>query len=229
MTTMPWQLEKLSEKTLEINFASQLNNACGGKLLWFGLTQKQEANLGFDIATKIGAGLYIIQMKASATLLKSNERQFKVPHDQLTQLLSLTTGGGGLIPKGCIFYAFPTIGTVSELKLHTNILVNTWLCDVADIPPLGQPLKANGQLRKDGNHYANVSFGVAPISTTRPGLVTFHSKPTEVSMTSGGTFAADYLSVNKGLLECMTANSFQEFWQLCESFERKAFGLVMTS
>ena len=52
MTTMPWGLERLSEKTLELNFASQLNHRCGGTLLWFGLTQKQEAECGFDIATK---------------------------------------------------------------------------------------------------------------------------------------------------------------------------------
>lgn len=45
---MPWGLERLSEKILELNFASQLNHRCGGTLLWFGLTQKQEAECGFD-------------------------------------------------------------------------------------------------------------------------------------------------------------------------------------
>ncbi|SOD24063.1 hypothetical protein SAMN05518800_1203 [Variovorax sp. YR752] len=40
---MPWELERLSEKALELEFASQLNRQRGGKLLWFGLTQKQEA------------------------------------------------------------------------------------------------------------------------------------------------------------------------------------------
>lgn len=228
MTVMPWSKEKLSEKTLEINFASQLNHACGGRLLWFGLTQKQEAEQGFDIATRVGKGLFIVQMKASTHLLKSGERQFKAPHEQLENLRKLTVQGGRAIPKGCVFYAFPVIGTPAELSAHTNVLANTWLCDVADIPRLGAPTTAKGSLRQDGNHYVKVSPGSAPLNSSKPGLATFHSDPVEVDVISGEKLVHVITreGASSGLLEVITHNHFRDFWDLCQQFHRKAFAVA---
>lgn len=79
---------KLSEKTLELNICAQASRLLGAKkkILWFGLTQKQEAKAGFDACTKLGGRLLIFQFKASNRLLRSNERVFLVPHDQLEAL-----------------------------------------------------------------------------------------------------------------------------------------------
>lgn len=228
MTTMPWERERLSEKTLELNFASQLNHACGGKLLWFGLTQKQEAAQGFDIATRVGRGLFIVQMKASMHVLNSGARQFKAPHEQLENLRKLTVNGGGNIPKGCIYYAFPVIGTPIELSNHSSVLANTWLCDVADIPALGNPTTSSGSIRKDGNHYVNVSPGTAPLDSSQPGTATFHSDPVDVDVINGDKFVhvMSHQEASRGLLETMTHNQFRSFWRLCQHFHRKAIAVT---
>ena len=228
MTTLPWGLERLSEKTLELNFASQLNHRCGGTLLWFGLTQKQEAECGFDIATKSGSALFIVQMKASSHILKGSEaRRFKVPHDQLQALQAIKVAGLPL-PKRSVFYAFPVIGTVSELTSHPDIVANTWLCDVADCGAVVAPTKANSAPRKDGCHYVHVSPGKPPVSSGASGTAEWHSKPVKVASTSATGFAAalDSRNAGSGLLSVLNDNHFTDFWRLCESFHRKAFGIV---
>ena len=45
---------RIAEKTIELNFCAQLTARCRG-LLWFGLTQKQEAAAGFDACTRLHA------------------------------------------------------------------------------------------------------------------------------------------------------------------------------
>lgn len=227
MTVMPWDRKKLSEKTLELNFSSQLNHRCGGKLLWFGLTQKQEAEAGFDIATRVGKGLFIVQMKASSKVLRSKERQFKVPHDQLQSLLSLKVAGAPL-PTGSVFYAFPTLGTTADLAAHNDVLGNTWLCDVAGLGAVTAPTTKSGANRKNGCHYVNVEPGEAPIAPGTKGKATFHSDPVTVHTWLGSDFAGEIVAGNasRGLLEVMSGNRFTEFWTLCERFHRKAFGIV---
>lgn len=225
---MPWSLERLSEKTLELNFASQLNHRCGGMLLWFGLTQKQEAECGFDIATKSGNSLFIVQMKASSHILKgSDARKFKVPDDQLQSLRAIKVAGLSL-PKRSVFYAFPVIGTVGELTAHPDIVHNTWLCDVTDCGAVAAPTKADGTLRKDGCHYVHVLPGKPPLSTGVPGIAEWHSKPVEVAAIPAGGFASelDSRDAGRGLLSVLNDNHFSDFWRLCECFQRKAFGIV---
>lgn len=225
---MPWGLERLSEKSLELNFASQLNHRCGGSLLWFGLTQKQEAECGFDIATKRGSSLFIVQMKASSHVLKgSAARKFKVPDDQLRQLLAIKVGGKPL-PKGSVFYAFPVIGTVAELTAHPDVVANTFLCDVADCGAVTAPTKADGKPRKDGCHYVHVTPGKPPVSTGAKGIAEWHSEPVQVPAIHATSFAAglETRDAGRGLLSVMTDNNFSDFWRLCDSFQRKAFGIV---
>ncbi len=228
MTDMPWGLEHLSEKTLELNFASQLNHRCGGNLLWFGLTQMQEARCGFDIATRIGSALFIVQMKASTTVLKgSGARKFKVPDDQLQRLRAVNLGGCPLPPRS-VFYAFPVIGTVKELNAHPDVLANTWLCDVADCGAVGAPTKANGSLRKDECHYVHVSPGEPPLPAGACGTAEWHSEPVEVKAFTASDFAAKVAQreSGRGLLLNLNDNHFENFWQLCEAFNRKSFGIV---
>lgn len=228
MKVMPWELDKLSEKTLEINFASQLNHHCGGKLLWFGLTQQQEARAGYDIATRVGKALFVVQMKASNHLLRTKERQFKVPHEQLENMLKLKPGGAPF-PSRSVFYAFPVLGNTGDLAKNPHILRNTWLCDVADLKALKVPTTKSGLTRKDGCHYVNVSPGEAPLMPGAIGKAVFHSEPVTVKTQLGDSFATSIinLSLGSGLLEVMTDNNFQDFWKLCELFHRKAFGVVL--
>lgn len=231
MTVMPWDRAKLSEKTLELNFASQLNHACRGSLLWFGLTQKQEAEQGFDIATRVGRGLFIVQMKASTRVLRGSARQFKAPHDQLESLRSLTSGGLVKLPNS-VFYAFPVIGTPGELAKHKYVLHNTWLCDVASIPAVGLPTKRGGGLRADGNHYVNVFPGLAPLPAGVTGIATFHSDPVEALLLSGTAFAERLLNQDSdipgrmGLLADLTHNDFSRFWAFSQHLGRKAFAIA---
>jgi hypothetical protein len=247
---------RVSEKTLELNFASQMNFHFGGKLVWFGLTQLQEAKAGFDIATQIGAGLFIVQMKASNTILKSGTRQFRAPHTQLQNLLKAKlTPAAVPIPGQSVFYAFPTIGSLAELTAYPDVFVNTWLCDVMGLGALGPPTLAAPPgvppaLRNDGCHYVDVSPGKPPIvlspatgavsgvpSVAPVGTATFHSVPLEVDVLSGtqAFFASSQprgsnnREISPGLLQVMTnRENFDDFWRLCESFERKAFGIVIT-
>lgn len=228
MTAMPWELDKLSEKTLELNFASQLNHRCGGKLLWFGLTQQQEAKAGYDIATRIGKSLFVVQMKASNHLLKSKERQFKVPHEQLESMLKLTLGGLPL-PSRSVFYAFPVLGKTKDLADYPDVLGNTWLCDVAGLKTVTAPTTKTGRIRKDGCHYVNVLPGEPPISkSATSGMAVFHSEPVTVVTQRGDAFASNLIEsrLGSGLLEVMNSNNFRDFWNLCELFHRKAFGVV---
>lgn len=228
MTAMPWELDKLSEKTLELNFASQLNYRCGGKLLWFGLTQQQEAKAGYDIATRIGKSMFVVQMKASNHLLKKKERQFKVPHEQLESMLKLTLGGAPF-PSRSVFYAFPVLGKTQELADYPDVLGNTWLCDVADLKAVTVPTTRKGHPRKDGCHYVNVSPGEAPLTPGVIGKAVFHSEPVTVKTQLGDVFASNIIEsrLGRGLLQEMTDNNFRDFWELCELFHRKAFGVVL--
>jgi hypothetical protein len=230
MTVMPWQLDKLSEKTLELNFASQLNYHCGGKLLWFGLTQQQEARAGYDIATRIGKALFVVQMKASNHVLKTEpkERRFKVPHEQMESMLKLTPGGTAF-PSRSVFYAFPVLGNTGDLASYPDVLGNTWLCDVADLRAVTVPTTRTGHPRKDGCHYVNVAPGEAPIAPGASGTAVFHSEPVTVITQRGDAFASDLIESRRGrgLLEVMTNNNFRDFWKLCELFHRKAFGVVL--
>lgn len=231
MTLMPWDRKKLSEKTLELNFASQLNHACGGKLLWFGLTQQQEAEQGFDIATRIGRGLFIVQMKASTRVLRTGERQFKAQHHRLEALRHLTSGGHTALVNS-VFYAFPVIGTPGELSNHRDVLANTWLCDVGKIPPVGLPTKRNGGLRSDENHYVNILPGRAPLKRGTTGTATFHSDPVEAPLVSGPDFARQILEgapdepAFRGLLAGLTHNNFDQFWEFSQNLGRKAFAIA---
>ena len=233
---MPWGLERLSEETLELNFASHLNHQCGGTLLWFGLTQKQEAGCGFDIATRFGSALFIVQMKASEHVLKASDaRKSKVPDDQLQQLRVIKVTGCPL-PKRSIVYAFPVIGTVGELAAHSDVVANTWLCDVADCGAVGAPNKSDGTPRKDGCHYVHVSAGKPPLTAGASGVAEWHSDPVRGTAIQASSFAAQLVErrAGMGLLSAFNGNAegtnsnnqFPDFWRLCESFHRKAFGVV---
>lgn len=141
---------RLPEKTIELNFCAELTAAWamhGFHVLWFGPTQKQEAKLGFDAATKLQNGtLYLFQFKASSHVLGSGARRFHAPHRQM-QILQAMSGKA----TRSVFYVFPTIGTTQELQQSPSVLNNSLLMDVAQFP---SPIPAT--TRAHGDHLVDV-------------------------------------------------------------------------
>jgi hypothetical protein len=143
---------RLSEKTLELSFCAQLAERWGLRnVIWFGLTQMQERRLGFDACSRINGRLMIFQFKASNVMRNSwrfprPQRRFTIPHDQLVQLRELATG----LPRA-VYYAFPDLGTTRELSQNRDLIQQTWVLDVATLPPASSiPVPTNRARR----HYA---------------------------------------------------------------------------
>jgi hypothetical protein len=105
---------KLAEKTIELTACAQFGQLFGARMVWFGLTQKQERQHGFDAATNLGGHAFILQFKASATVLKTGTyagcRRFACQHQQMVQLRARFGG----THNGC-FYFLPNVGTFNDL------------------------------------------------------------------------------------------------------------------
>lgn len=149
---------RVPEKTIELNFCAELTALWAKKrqgVLWFGPTQKQEARLGFDAATRLGGSVFLFQFKASCHLLRSGERRFHAPHQQMCRLQTFCQGS-----SRAVFYVFPTFGTSAELLRAPSVLHNSLLLDVKDLPsPIPRPTKRSGGLRVTGNHLVDVDQG----------------------------------------------------------------------
>ena len=162
---------RVSEKSLEINFCSQLARLSSHRVVWFGLTQKQEADWGFDVATRLGGLLVAFQMKAPSRDLVAacpHAKQFQLPHQQLMSLQALLTHHRR--PR-TVFYALPLLRTTAELQAaNGDVLASTMLLDVSGIPSLAAPTTASGTPRKSGIHYLDISHAGA----------TIHSDPVDV-------------------------------------------------
>ena len=96
---------RVAEKTIELNFCAQANRVTRRRLIWFGLTQRQDAKFGFDACTKLGGRLLILQFKASNYVLRSKDRRFYAPHIQMMRLPCLESA------QRSIFYVLPMVGT----------------------------------------------------------------------------------------------------------------------
>lgn len=164
---------RLPEKTIELNFCAELSASwaqAGYHVLWFGPTQKQEARLGFDAATKSNGRLYLFQFKASCHVLSGGTRRFHAPHHQMVLLQQASRHRAR-----SVFYVFPTVGTTAELSASPSVLDNSLLMDVhglpATIPP---PTGRSGSLRKSKSHYVDVN----PVRR----VATIHSDPFSVKL-----------------------------------------------
>ncbi|MGB5909060.1 MAG: hypothetical protein WBG87_16740 [Stenotrophomonas maltophilia] len=204
---------KLSEKTLELNICAQASRLLGAKhqILWFGLTQKQEAKAGFDACTKLAGRLLIFQFKASNRLLKSNERVFLAPHDQLDALRNQVKAS-----SRSVFYAFPLVGSTSELKKNPDLLSQTWLVDVASLSSIGLPTKSDGTLRKNGCHNVYVT----------PKKAVFHSEPVSAEAMSFGSFIETGFPGADGI-DRVFARDFERFWDFARNLSSGARAMVL--
>src|SRR5262249_8554671 len=137
---------RLSEKTIELNFCAQMSRRYPGRLLWFGLTQRQEARAGFDACARLGGWLALFQVQASSHDGHAGGR-FHAPHDQLQALRRRVR------PGRRIFYVFPLIGDTYEIVKNGDFLSRSWLLDVAILPnSYPEPTTAAGSKRRSGIH-----------------------------------------------------------------------------
>jgi len=118
---------RLSEKTFELNFCNQFERLVKKKIFWFGLTQKQESQLGFDAATILRGDCFFFQFKASKHVLKNKTRKFYTSHKQLINLQKLAVAGLN------VFYVLPNIGETIELIQNPDLFNYTWFLDVHQI------------------------------------------------------------------------------------------------
>lgn len=214
------QQMRISEKTVELTSCSQLSKQYPGRLIWFWLTQRQEAEAGFDACTKLGGWLLLFQFKASSTNLHSRPlgrvcRRFHVPHHQLVALQARVR------PHRRIFYAFPLIGRTAELVQQAgDFVTTTWLLDIANVPALGPPTTRSGTVRNSGIHYVDVI----------PGLAAIHSDPILTSLVRASDLADLLLAAQPNRVETSAEIEavFGEFWQASRRpFYRNAVGAVV--
>jgi hypothetical protein len=204
---------KLSEKTLELNICAQVSQHLGSasRVLWFGLTQKQEARAGFDACTKLGGRLLIFQFKASNRVLKSKERVFLAPH---SQLIALRKRAGS--HRRSLFYAFPLVGNTGELKANPDLLSQTWLVDVTSLSKVGKPTKSDGSVRKNDCHNVYVT----------PGKAVFHSDPVAAEASKFRTLVEQGFPGADGL-NLAFDQKFEPFWDFATELSSGARGLVL--
>lgn len=167
---------RLSEKTIELNFCHQLSLVLGQPSWWFGTTQRQERDVGWDVAGRVAGSWVKFQLKASNEVLTNGRRRFRGHHEQLVELQAQAA-----VPMST-FYVLPTIGSTTELiAAKFDLLPNLRLVDVHTIPGLSPPTTKSGSLRKSALHYFDLDTGA--------GTVTIHSDPVDVAA----------LRVNEGL------------------------------
>jgi hypothetical protein len=190
---------RLSEKTIELNFCAQVTASAPTPILWFGLTQKQEAAAGFDAAIKMGGRLLLFQFKASDHVLKSRDRRFHLSHHQLAALQKRAAKR----PRS-VFYAFPLIGNTVELSKDPSLLAQVGLLDVATLPVISPPTTGAGTPRKNQVHYADV----------RRWSVTIYSDPVESRLESAIELAAGGFRGSDGVaLSDERVGQFDDFWR----------------
>lgn len=204
-------MPRLSEKSLELTICAQMGHYAGRLMFWFGLTQSEEARWGYDARTRIGGRLCVFQFKASNYVTRTGDRKFKAPHDQMVQLRRLCGNR-----RGWVFYVLPLIGNTDEIVGMPDIIAQSWLLDVADIPdPVPDPLTRTGTIRASGEHYIYA----------RPGFARIHSEPFDVPLYSAAKILAD--KQQTGL-----PDTEKGFWQHLtlkqEVFPKRTYGVIIT-
>lgn len=161
---------RLAEKTIELNWCAQLGPCLKRRLVWFGLTQAQEFEAGFDAYTRLGGALLVLQFKASNHVLRSGLRRFYAQHHQLQALRTL-----GRQRVDSVFYVFPGLGNTREFSANPDLIAQSQLLNAGSIPlSVGVPTTKSGIPRKSEIHYIDVG----------PGVATIHSEPTDVGLVS---------------------------------------------
>lgn len=173
---------RVAEKTVELNFCKGFPRVVGHDLLWFGLTQKQEAKAGFDACAKSGSTLLLFQLKASRVVLKDGTRRFSAEHDQMQILRNQVK------PNRRVYYVLPVIGTTAEICGGLCFSHCSRYLDVSKLPgTIPSPLakgKSPPAIRKNNCHYIDMAPSLKK--------ATVHSDPFEVELLGAGDLASTY-------------------------------------
>lgn len=183
---------RLSEKSIELNLCHQMSTALGDPIWWFGTTQKQERDAGWDVAGKVAGRWMRFQLKASKEVLSNGARRFRGHHHQLVELKNRAT-----TPLS-VFYVFPTIGTTAELvAANFDLLPRLRLLDVYGVPAgIGPPTTPSGALRKSELHYFDLHANLYHL--------TIHSDPVEVGTLGLDGLGADIRGIMRAEAEQQT-------------------------
>lgn len=210
---------RISEKTVELNLCAQITKHFKGRIIWFGLTQAQEARSGFDAATKLGGLLILFQFKASnKTMKRTGARRFYLEHSQLEKLIGQVNGY-----RRSVFYVFPMIGNTLELShSHGDFFNCTWLLDLCSLPDPFPPPTTNTtpmRFRKNQLHYADIL----------PPNAIIHSDPFKVGLINLKKFVNNKFEGSDGLIKLLlnpNEEKFEIFLDKIEPF-RKDFKLAI--
>lgn len=197
---------RLSEKTFELNICAQLNAIFKGKIIWFGLTQIQEARWGFDACTRLGGKLILFQFKASNKMVRG-ARRFYTTHQQLQGLITHTNR-----LQRSVFYVLPSIGTTHELQsCKGDVISNTWLLDVARLPNPFPPSH-----RRNGRHYIDM------YTYTKPAYAEIRSDPVRIELIRLVSFFAQGAPGVDGILE-----DYYHFEQIRRHLNKNSLGSII--
>lgn len=165
---------RIPEKTIELNFCKGFPQLLGHDLIWFGLTQKQEAKAGFDACARSNSTLMLFQLKASNNLLKNGTRRFLAEHDQMQVLRNQVK------KNRLVYYVLPIIGTTPEIIHGLCFSHCSRYLDISQLPPTIPFPYAKGTKpptkRKNNCHYVDLAPNLA--------TATIHSDPFEVKLLS---------------------------------------------
>ena len=219
---------RISEKTVELNFCKGFPLILGRDLLWFGLTQKQEARAGFDACAKAGSALLLFQLKASRIVLSDGSRRFLAEHQQMQILRNQVRSNRQ------VFYVLPTIGTTSEICHGMCLSHCSRYLDVSRIPRVVPKPLAKGKsppvVRRNGCHYMDMDASCSK--------VTIHSDPFTIDLVDAsemrellGSFVqekpqrqlqrTEQVGLQVGR-EPESIGNFEEFWRELDGMDRKA-------
>lgn len=131
-------MAKVSEKTLELNIGAEIlqiirsQHGCSRAFLR-GLTQAEEYAHGVDFYAELpdSTRVYAFQFKAPKKGSEMEPYLFTIRNDQHTALYSAASRN-----PGSVFYCFPYYVGTAKLVTHLpTLLRETWLLDVASVPP----------------------------------------------------------------------------------------------
>ena len=163
---------RIAEKTVELNFCKGFPLILGRDLVWFGLTQKQEAKAGFDACARAGSALLLFQLKASRIVLSDGSRRFLAEHQQMQILRNQVRSNRH------VFYVLPMIGTTAEICHGLCFSHCSRYLDVSRIPSVVPKPFAKGKsppvVRRNGCHYMDMDASCSK--------VTIHSDPFTIDL-----------------------------------------------
>lgn len=202
---------RISERTIELTFAAQCATFVPARPIWFGLTQQQEARLGFDACTRMNAGMMLFQFKASRNGT-SRLRRYTAPHDQLQHLQLLARN----FPSINIFCVFPQVEDSTELTANPDLLSQCSLVDVRTLPdPFPPPTNLDGTIRRNFSH--NVELDL------QSRVITFRSGPVQAK----SLIVDDYLKHMQDRFEPVSKKDKSNIFALVGAFSGASVGLLV--